>query len=235
MAPATISQSKLSLWGDSTYGSARVPVTSEPKASHQTALSIVSIGSGEIWRRATRVENIRSVEKTMEKAQGRPPWEVGALDAVSISAEDMGSDGSSTIDEGSLREKRGLLKRIGKRAGQGLEKLIVPREEKTREDEKVEKRETQNRKCKGRGTERDCATKTAVDECGILEEKSKYDKMEKWLRGITEATPTLKSRSNRNYKSLYGSNPANDRNIGDERRLKLGSGARRSISITTIG
>ncbi|KAL5354539.1 hypothetical protein ACLOAV_000628 [Pseudogymnoascus australis] len=252
-APVTISQPRSSLWGQSTQSLVRVPVGSRTKPSlwrsdvaasgRMTATrggkdstadnsprlwkrssarrlrSALGMGSGESWRRVAGVENIKDAETMIGTADDRAPWGAETLDNVSIISEDVESDSSSKRGARSLRGKRGLLRRISKGAEH------VP--------EKVRKR-VEDRKYKYRGTESDCTSEKTVDQRRTLEEKSKYDELEDWASGLSEAAPVLRPHSSRNYTNLYGGSRTTEVKVGNNRPLKLDGGSRRSVSITTI-
>ncbi|KFY75916.1 hypothetical protein V499_04192 [Pseudogymnoascus sp. VKM F-103] len=262
-APVTISQPKPSLWGHSTHSLVRVPVGSRPKpslwssdvaasgqisatrdgrestaentprlwkrASARRLRGALGMGSAESWRRVMGVENIKDAEidgALSSAADDRAPWGAEALDDVSIISDDAESDGSWKGDAISRKGKRRLLRRISQRAARARQKLMAAREEKARQG-------TEN----GKGEEGvdggGYPSERTLDHRGMLEEKSKHEELEEWMRSL-EATPVLRPRSGRNYMNLYGSSRATDRKTGDHRPFKLKGESRRSVSITTI-
>ncbi|OBT87612.1 hypothetical protein VE02_04104 [Pseudogymnoascus sp. 03VT05] len=239
-APVTISQPKPSLWGDSTRSLVRVPVGSRPKpslwssdvaasgqmtvtgdgresttdntprlwkrASARRLRSALGMGSGESWRRVMGVENIKDAEidgALSSTVDDGAPWGAETLDDVSIISEDVESDGSWKRDAISRKGKRRLLRRISQRAGRARQKLMAALEEKARQG-------TENEKEREGVAEGDYPSKKALDQRGTLEEKSKYEGLEEWMRSL-EATPVLQPRSRRNYMNLYGSGRTTDR------------------------
>ncbi|OBT64885.1 hypothetical protein VE03_06436 [Pseudogymnoascus sp. 23342-1-I1] len=259
--PVAISQPSPPPWGNFTHSLVRVPVGSRTKPSlwssdvaasgQMTATrgskestaentprlwkrssarrlrSALGMGSGESWRRVAGVENIKDAETMMGTADDRAPWGTETLDDVSIISEDVESDSSSRRGARSLGGKRGLLRRISQKAGRARKKFIAVREEKYREG-------TEDGKYREGGTESDCPSEKTVDQRGTLEEKSKYDELEDWVCGLSEAMPILRPHSSKNYISLYGGSRATDLKIGDNQPLKLEGKSRRSVSITTI-
>ncbi|OBT52012.1 hypothetical protein VE04_08229 [Pseudogymnoascus sp. 24MN13] len=262
-APVTTSQPKPSLCGNSTQSLVRVPVGSRPKpslwssdvaASGQITATrdgrestadntprlwkraparrlrdALGMGSGESWRRVMGVENIKDAEidgALSSAVDDMEPWGAETLDDVSITSEDGESDGSWKRDAISRKGKRRLLRRISQRAARARQKLMAACEDKARQG-------TEN----GKGEEGvdggGYPSERTLDHRGMLEEKSKQEELEEWMRSL-EATPVLRPRSGRNYMNLYGSSRATDRKTGDHRPFKLKGESRRSVSITTI-
>lgn len=173
------------------------------------------------------VENIMDAENTMENPDDRAPWGAETLDDVSIISEGVESEGSWKRDSRSQRGKNKLFGRISQRAGNAREKLFAARKEKDREW-------AEDGKYNGGDAGGDCPSERAVDQRGSLEERSKYDEMEEWVGGLSEAALILRPLSSKNYTNIYGTSRATDRKVGDDRPLKLEGVTRRSVSITTI-
>ncbi|KFY00716.1 hypothetical protein V490_01233 [Pseudogymnoascus sp. VKM F-3557] len=260
MAPGIVSQSKPSAWGNSTHSLVRVPVGSRPKpslwssdvaasgqmtavrrgkepavdntprlwkrASARRLRTALGMGSGESWRRVLAADDIMDAGNAMEKADDRAPWGADTLDGVSIISGDAESDRSSKMDMRSLRRKNGLRRRISQKARHARNKVVVALKDKDMEDKKAKE---------GGRTGSDCPSENLVYQGGTLEEKAKYEKMEEWVSGLREATPELRPRPSCNYINMYGSSRASDPKAGNDRPRKLEGGARRSVSITTIG
>jgi hypothetical protein len=260
MPPGIVSQSKPSAWENSTHSLVRVPVGSRPKpslwssdvaasgqmtvarrgkeptvdntprlwkrASARRLRTALGMGSGESFRRVVGADNIMDADDTMEKADDKTLWGAETLDDVSIISGDAESDRSSKMDARSLRRKNGLRRRISQKARHARNKMIVSRKEKDMEDKKIKE---------GGGAESDCPSENVAHQRGTLEEKAKYEKMEEWVSGLREATPDLRPRPSCKYINMCGSSRASDRKANEDRPRKLEGGARRSVSITTIG
>ncbi|OBT75826.1 hypothetical protein VF21_05523 [Pseudogymnoascus sp. 05NY08] len=263
LAPVTVSQPKPSLWGNSTRSLVSVPVGSRPKpslwssdvaasgqmtvtrgdrestagntprlwkrASARRLRSALGMGSGESWRRVMGVENIKDAEidgALSSVVDDGAPWGAETLDDVSIISENAESDGSWKRDAISRKGKRRLLRRISQRAGRARQNLMAALEEKARQG-------AEDGKDRVGVAGGDYPSEKTLDKRGALEEKSKNEELEEWMRSL-EATPVLQPRSSRNYMNLYGSSRATDRKFSDNRPLKLECRSRRSVSVTTI-
>lgn len=258
--PATISQPRPSLWGNSTHSLVRVPVGSRPKPSLWSS-DVAASGQMTVARsgREPTAENTprlwkRSSARRLRSALGMGSGEswrrvagvenIKDAETMVQNADDRAPWGAETLDNVSIISedvesdgswKRDARSRRGKRR---LLRRISQRAGRVRENliaarEKKAMEAIEDRNYEG-GAESDCPSEKAVNQRGTLVVKTKYDEMEEWVTGLGGPTPVLRPRSSRNYINLYGSSRATDRKVGDDRPLKLEGGSRRSVSITTI-
>ncbi|KFY22970.1 hypothetical protein V493_06192 [Pseudogymnoascus sp. VKM F-4281 (FW-2241)] len=259
-APATLSEPKPSLWGQSTRMLVRVPVGSRPKpslwrsdvaASGQMAITRSDKEStAEVTPRLWKRASARRLRDALGMGSGESWKRVAGVENIKDAetlienADDRVPWGADTLDDVPIISEEIESDESWKRdsrSWKGKKRLLRTINQKaehirakliaTREKASEMKEDI---KYKERGAESNCPSEKAINQHGRLEEKSKYDELEDWVCGLREASPVLRPRSSRNYMNLYGGSRATDRKVSDNRPLRLEGGSRRSLSITTI-
>ncbi|KFY94419.1 hypothetical protein V500_03267 [Pseudogymnoascus sp. VKM F-4518 (FW-2643)] len=223
-APATISQPKPSLWGNSTHSLVRVPVGSRPKPSlwsSDVAASgqITVTGPGResmaentprLWKRTSA----RRLRSALGMGSGESWRRVAGVENIKDAetmmgnADDRAPWGAETLDDVSIIsedvESDGSWKRDARsqRRKKRLLRRISQRAGRAREKliaarEKKAREGPEDRNYEG-GLESDRPFEKAVNQRGTPVVKTKYDEMEEWVTGLGEPTPVLGPRSSRN-------------------------------------